>query len=41
MGRKLTLRIVGHEVKVIEIRRKLTVNNLKAIIKKEMEHEKE
>ena len=37
MGRKMAVRIVGQEEeKYIKVRRKLTINNLKAIIKKEM-----
>ena len=37
MGRKVTVRIVGQEEeKYIKVRSKLTINNLKAIIKKEM-----
>ena len=42
MGRKMTLRIVGQEEeKNIEVRRKLTINNLKAIIKMEMKTKSE
>ena len=37
MGRKMAVRIVGQEEeKYIKVRRRLTINNLKTIIKKEM-----
>ena len=42
MGKKMTIRIVGQEEeKYIEVRRKLTINNLKAIIKMEMKTKNE
>ena len=34
----MTLRVVGQDVKYIEVRKKLTINNIKAIIKREMNY---